>query len=266
MSVKITIATVIWNPGDLLERTLQSVEQQDYPLVEHLIVDGRSVDETFTRLRQYEERNGQADVRHEIVVHSEPDDGLYDAMNKALRLATGDYILFLNAGDKLHSPSTLSEVVATIPAGAESKESLPAVIYGNTDIVDNDGNFLCPRRLQPPEVLTWKSFKQGMLVCHQAFFARTDLAKSTPYNLKYRFSADIDWCIRVMKAGHSYDLQLVNAKTVIADYLKEGMTTKNHRKSLIERFKVMSSHYGFLTTVWQHIYFVFRALKGKFTK
>ena len=78
---------------------------------------------------------------------------------------------------------------------------LPAVLYGDTNIVDSDGNFLHPRRLSPPEDLTWKSFRQGMLVCHQAFYARIDFAIATPYDQQYRYSADVDWCIRVMKAA-----------------------------------------------------------------
>ena len=169
-------------------------------------------------------------------------------------MATGDYIVFLNAGDKFHSTSVLSEV-------AKCAESHPAVIYGNTDIVDDDGTFLYRRRLQPPPQLHWRSFRQGMLVCHQAFFARTDIAKENLYNLKYRYSADFDWCIRIMKTAERLGLPMVNAGIVVADYLEEGMTTANHRKSLFERFRIMAVHYGFLSTVWRHLYFVWRSVR-----
>ena len=256
MSIKITVATVIWNPGPLLQRTLDSVIDQDYTNIEHVIVDGRSKDGTMVILHQYQERNSLKTPRHEINMISEPDNGLYDAMNKAINMATGDYIVFLNAGDKFHSDNVLSDI-------AECAQSRPAVIYGNTDIVDDNGNFLYKRRLQPPTHLDWKSFRHGMLVCHQAFFARTDLAKATPYNLKYHYSADFDWCIRIMREAEREGLPLVNAHTVVADYLSEGMTTRHHKASLRERFHIMKHHYGLLTTLVQHAWFVVRSVTKK---
>lgn len=275
--IKITVATVTWNPGPLLERTLTSVEEQTHPLVQHVIVDGRSSDQTLTLIRQYQERNG-IDNRpaHEITLLSEPDHGLYDAMNKALLLATGDYIVFLNAGDKFHSPDTLALVARTAAAhvgddvdapdadvAAEGHRLLPAVVYGHTDIVDDNGAFLRPRHLAPPADLTWRSFKDGMLVCHQAFYARTDIAKRTPYNLRYRFSADYDWCIRILQEGARLSLPNANANAVLADYLEGGMTVKNHRRSLLERYRIMVAHYGATTAFTQHLSFIFRALKRK---
>lgn len=252
MSIKISVATVIWNPGELLQRTLDSVMSQDYPHVEHVVVDGQSTDGTLALLHKYQEQNSVCANPKEIVMLSEPDKGLYDAMNKALRLATGDYIVFLNAGDKFHAPDVLTKVAA---CGATA----PVVIYGNTDIVDNEGNFLFKRRLQPPKSLDWKSFRRGMLVCHQSFFARMDIAGKMQYNLAYRYSADFDWCVRVLKEGARLGYGCLNADIVVADYLSEGMTTRNHRKSLIERFRIMSRHYGLLSTVCHHIYFVLRS-------
>jgi len=122
------------------------------------------------------------------------------------------------------------------------------------------GNFLRHRRLQAPDNLTWKSFRQGMLVCHQAFYARTDLAKNTPYNLRYRYSADVDWCIRIMKQAQKQHLTLRNVQRVVANYLAEGMTTQNHRASLWERFRIQAKHYGLFTTIGLHLWFVVRAV------
>ena len=95
-------------------------------------------------------------------------------------------------------------------------EELPGVLYGDTDIVDATGRFLHHRRLQPPAHLSWRSFRWGMLVCHQSFYARTDLAKGIHYNLDYRFSADVDWCIRVMKESARLHLPLRNVGAVVA--------------------------------------------------
>lgn len=142
-------------------------------------------------------------------------------------------------------------------------EELPGVLYGNTDIVDDEGHFLRHRRLQPPERLTWRSFRQGMLVCHQAFYARTDLAKANPYNMQYRFSADVDWCIRVMKAAELQGLPLRNVDAVVVNYLDGGMTVKNHRASLRERFRLMRHHYGLLPTLAMHAWFVLRSVLKK---
>lgn len=210
--IRFTIATVCYNAGHLIGRTIRSVEQQDYKGIEHLIIDGNSQDETLAQIHFYQQRNSRSQNPHEIVCRSEPDRGIYDAMNKALRLATGDYILYLNAGDVFHAPDVLSRIAAMLDASANRKQR-PAVIYGNTDIVDENGDFVRHRRLAPPERLTWHSFKQGMLVCHQAFFARLDIARKFTYDDEhYRLSADFDWCIRIMKEAARLKLPLLNAR------------------------------------------------------
>lgn len=263
--LKISVATVTYNAAELIEKTIASVESQDYPYVEHIIVDGNSQDSTLEAVHHYQERNSVADVRHEIVCLSEPDEGLYDAMNKALDLATGEYILFLNAGDTFHSADTLSKVAAV----AENEQNngkwkkSPAVIYGDTHLVDADGNFLRRRRLTPPARLTWRSFRHGMLVCHQAFFAQTQLAREARYDLRYRFSADFDWCIRILRTAAKGKIPVSNAGIVVADYLNEGMTTHNHKASLKERFRIMCKHYGVVSTLFYHIWFVVRGVIRK---
>lgn len=255
-SLKFTVATVTYNAATQLARTIESVEQQTYAHVEHLIVDGNSQDGTMELVHHYQGRNSNAAVRHEVACLSEPDRGLYDAMNKAIEMATGDYILFLNAGDRFHADDTLARIAAQV--GTSSP--LPAVIYGDTDIVDAQGRFLRHRRLSPPrDGLTWRSFRRGMLVCHQAFFARTDLARLYPYDLNYRYSADFDWCIRVMKQART----LHNTHLTLIDYLEEGMTTRHHRASLLERFRIMGKHYGWASTLAYHAWFVVRAIIKK---
>ncbi len=257
--LKITVATVTYNAGRLVERTIHSVEQQTYAQVEHVIVDGNSQDETLEHIHHYQERNSVAGVPHEIACISEPDHGLYDAMNKAIDMATGQYIVFLNAGDCLHSTDTLQQVARA----AESGQQLPAVIYGDTNLVDQKGRFVRRRRLTPPEKLSWRSFKAGMLVCHQAFYVRTDLARKHHYNCRYRFSADFDWCVRIMRDAERRRLEFANLHTVVADYLNEGMTQRNHKASLRERFRIMSRHYGLLPTLTLHAWFVLRAFTKK---
>ena len=242
--MKVSIITVTYNAEATIERTLQSVAEQTYTDIEHIVMDGASKDKTVEIAQRYN-----------TIVVSEPDKGLYDAMNKALKLATGDFLCFLNAGDKLHSKDTLAKIAAA------SDGSPVGVLYGDTHIVDNNGTFLRNRRLTPPEHLTWHSFKDGMLVCHQAFYINRQIA--LPYDLTYRFSADFDWCIRCMKEGESRGMRNIYVHEPLADYLSEGMTTANHKASLKERFRIMAKHYGFLPTVAQHIWFIFRALIKK---
>ena len=238
---KFSIITVTYNAGKVLEDTIQSVVFQTYRNVEYIIVDGGSTDNTLDVVHKYQERICK--------VISEPDKGLYDAMNKGIRMATGDYLCFLNAGDELHENETLQKIVYTL----KGKE-MPDVIYGETAIVDEEGHFLHMRRLSTPKHLHWKSFKEGMLVCHQAFLTRRELALANPYDLRYRFSADFDWCIRIMKQSK----YLHNTHLTLIDYLNEGMTTQNHKASLKERFRIMTKHYGWISTILHHGWFVIR--------
>lgn len=260
---KFTVVTVTYNAEQTLERTLQSVASQTYPHVEHLIVDGLSNDGTLTLIQEYAEDNSVCANPHEISFIREPDNGLYDAMNKAIDNASGDYLVFLNAGDKFHSRDTLEKVVTDVISkhiSASDIEELPLVLYGETDIVDDNGEFLRHRRLKAPASLSWRSFLGGMLVCHQSFYVRADVAQEFHYNMRYRFSADFDWCVRLMKYAHQHGLGLYNTHQILTDYLSEGMTTKNHRKSLLERFRIMCRHYGYIQTIRQHFWFVLRAM------
>jgi len=260
--MRITYVTVTFNAAAILQRTLDSVMAQDYPDIVHLIIDGASTDNTLQLVDDYIARSNEKRTGHRIHVMSEPDKGIYDAMNKGLRSLDGDYVCFLNAGDFLPSPDTVTRIVDAISNSQSSVINiiLPAVLYGDTDIVDGEGRFLYHRRLAPPEHLSWKSFRQGMLVCHQAFYARTDFAIATPYDIQYRYSADVDWCIRVMKAAAKEKIPLLNLKMVVVNYTKEGQTTIHHRESLWERYHVMECHYGRIQTFLLHCWFAVRSL------
>lgn len=257
--IKFTIVTCTYNAEAVLQRTLDSVMKQTYCNIEHLIIDGVSKDKTLTMVKAYQHKNDVGESAHEILVFSEPDKGLYDAMNKGIDRATGDYLIFLNAGDVFPSEDTLEFVEGCVGEG----EELPGVLYGDTDIVNMDGHFLRHRRLTPPKRLSWRSFMWGMLVCHQSFYARADIAKGIHYNLDYRFSADVDWCIRIMREFARRHLPLRNVNAVITNYLDGGMSVQNHKASLKERFQVMRSHYGLLTTLFVHAWFAVRSVLKK---
>lgn len=236
-----TVITVTYNARQTIERTIKSVQEQTYEKIEHIIVDGKSTDGTIELINQLENENTQW--------ISEKDNSIYDAMNKATSLAKGSYICYLNAGDTFYEKETVEKLMLS----AKENKS-PDILYGETVVVDIKGKFLYNRRLKAPPELTWKSFKQGMLVCHQAFIINRRFFE--PYDLSYRFSSDVDWCIRLMKKSNS----IVNTKLTLIKYLNEGATTANHKESLKERYQIMSKHYGRFSTFMHHVWFVIRAI------
>jgi len=238
---KLSVITVTYNAKHTLERTLKSVQEQTYPAIEHLIVDGNSNDGTVALIQQYENER--------LKWISEPDKGLYDAMNKGAKMATGDYLCFLNAGDTFYNVDTVEKMFKTI-----DKNAFPDILYGETAIVDDNGRFLHMRRLRAPKTLTWESFKLGMVVCHQAFIVKREIVE--PYELSYRFSADFDWCIRMMKKAKN----IHNTGMILVNYLNAGTTTANRKASLRERYRIMEKHYGKVSTFLYHIWFVIRAI------
>jgi len=245
MTPLFAIITATYNAGDTLGRTLESIDSQTFTDFEHIIVDGASTDKTLEIAAAHPCKSRR--------LISEPDRGLYDAMNKGMELTTGRYLIFLNAGDKFHNADTLRTIADAIAANND-----PGIVYGQTDIVDNDGRYIGPRHLTAPEKLSLKSFANGMLVCHQAFIAVRKIVGF--YNLDYRFSADYEWCIRCLQHSRK---NVGLGDTVLIDYLCEGVTTRNHRSSLIERFRIMSYYYGLFPTVIRHISFTIRAMKRK---
>lgn len=250
MKPLISIITVCYNAEANIGPTLHSVDSQDTtgldaPVFEHLVIDGASTDSTLDILAAH-----SAPYR---TVISERDGGLYHAMNKGLDIARGEYVVFLNAGDRFHGKNVLRRIAEAV-AGAVS----PGIIYGQTVLVDNDGHELGPRHLRAPEHLTLASFKDGMLVCHQAFIVLNKITE--PFNTAYRYSADYEWCIRCLQHSRR---NVYLGETPIIDYLSEGITTKNRGASLKERFRIMCYYYGTLSTVARHAGFVLRLLRAK---
>ena len=239
-----SVITVTYNASKVLSATLESVKQQSFCDFEYLVIDGASTDDTIALVEQA----GIPTTK----VWSEPDKGLYDAMNKAIDKATGEYLIFLNAGDAFATSDTLSQI-------ALKAQERPDVIYGQTQLVDATRKVVGMRHLTAPEKLDWQSFKDGMLVCHQAFVARRKLCPH--YDLNYRFSADYDWCIKVLK--HSKQNTYVGKEPIIS-FLTDGLTTKNHKKSLRERYRIMCNYYGTVPTMLRHLKFACRHLLREF--
>ncbi len=241
-----SIITITYNAAETIEVTFRSVIDQTFADYEYIVVDGASKDGTVEFLRSQEDRLA--------LLVSEPDKGLYDAMNKGMHRARGEYLIFLNAGDTFHTKNTLADIAASIG------NSRPDIIYGETALVNDKREFLRMRRLKAPEKLNWKSFRMGMLVCHQAFIAKRALAPD--YDLTYRFSSDYDWCIRCMKKAAT----LWNTHLTLIDYLNEGVTTRNHKASLKERYNIMVKYYGRIPVILLHVWFALRFYAAKWVK
>lgn len=240
----ISILTVTYNAEKEILPTLESIKAQTMTDYEFILMDGASKDRTLAIVRDAEIPGAR--------IFSSPDNGIYHAMNKALAEASGEYVIFLNAGDSFHCPDTLRTV-----ADAIKDNGYPGIVYGQTDIVDADRRRLGTRHLTAPEELTLKSFRNGMVVCHQAFYALRRFVPS--FNTKYRFSADYEWCIQCLQ----HSRKNICVHEVLADYLQEGTTTRNMRRSLTERFRIMCYYYGTVPTIIRHIGFLFRFLKRK---
>lgn len=235
-SPTLTVITVVYNNADGIERTILSVINQTYPHIEYIVIDGGSTDGTAGIINKYA---GQI-----TRIVSEPDNGIYDAMNKGLALAGGDYVLFMNSGDEIYSIDTVAAVFATSPDAD--------IYYGETEMFDANWQSLGLRRHAIPERFNWKSFRYGMNVSHQAIYIRRKLI--VPYDLHYQLSADIDWVIRAAKAAN----KIVNTKRIVAKYLVGGMSKQRHWQSLKERFQIFSRHYGLVANIFNHIVIAFR--------
>ena len=233
LSPRVSIVTIVYNDSSHIESTILSVIGQSYLNVEYIIIDGKSSDGTIDIVQKYMNQ-----IDH---LKSESDTGLYDAMNKGLNTATGDYVLFLNSGDKLYHSNILQEIVDQL------RDRLPDVIYGETMIIAEDGSEIGLRRLKAPETLTWKSLKDGMLVCHQSFLVKRTIAPR--YNLQYKLSADYDWMLNVLRKSD----YIVSTHKIISAFLDGSISKKNIKNSLRERFKIMVKNYGWLPVIINHV-------------
>jgi len=246
---KISIITVVYNDVKHIEATILSVLNHNYANIEYILIDGASNDGTKELIEKYSNRI--------TFWQSEPDKGIYDAMNKGLRAATGDYVWFLNSGDKIYQDQFLKSIFTGM------KAPLPDVIYGDTMIISEDGSELGLRRLKPPDSLNWKSLQNGMLVCHQSYLVKRELTSS--YNLKYHFAADFDWMINSLKKATS----IFNSNQIVSSFLDGGISKKNIKKGLMERFGIMVKNYDFWGTLFRHFlialrFFIFYSKNKRF--
>ncbi len=249
----LSIITVVYNGAYYLRGTANSVLVQTYPHIEYIIVDGGSTDHTPLAIQLAEIANDKLLNAKIFKWVSERDKGLYDAMNKGMRMATGDFIWFLNAGDELPEATTVEKMM--LKCGPETD-----VFYGETNLVTFTRHVLGTRSelttQKLPAELDWESLRMGMVVCHQAFVARKSIA---PNFMEGNLAADIDWVIEILKKSR----QTVNTNMVLANYLTGGVSKQRHRQSLRDRYVVLKKHYDLGPNIWAHCRIVLRSFFAK---
>ena len=228
----VSVITVVYNSETLIEKTILSVLEQTYFNIEFIIIDGFSSDKTIEIIKKY---NNQI-----AYWMSEKDSGLYDAMNKGLSYATGEYVWFINSGDKIYADEVLETIFEIEGADAD-------IYYGETMMIGSTDEEIGLRRLSTPEELSWKSFRKGMLVSHQSIIVRKSIAPL--FETQYRFSADFDWVLKCLKKAKN----VKNTKMVLSKFLDGGLTKKNIVPGLKERFRIMCKHYGYFSTFFNHL-------------
>jgi glycosyltransferase involved in cell wall biosynthesis len=210
--------------------------------VEWIIVDGNSVDGSVDFLNSI-----SSDIDKLIV---ESDNGIYDAMNKGLSVATGEYVWFLNSGDSFYNNLSVDRVCQSI--GRSNAD----VVFGDTMFVSETGkkigliSKLKPQRL--PRKLTFDGFKYGMNVCHQSVIVKREL--SPKYNLDYKLAADIDWLLEILKHKPSSK----RLEYTISNFEVGGSSYQHTKKAWKERFQVFSKHFGILPNIYNHIWIIIR--------
>lgn len=236
---KVSVITVVFNAADLLEKTILNILGQSYSNIEYIIIDGGSTDGSLDIIKKH------ADKIDTWI--SEPDKGLYDAMNKGLRAASGDLVWFINAGDLIYSENTTEKIFQQ--NGFDSD-----IYYGDTMVVDENYEEIGLRRLRPPEKLNWKSFKKGMLVCHQSILVSRKIADQ--YDSSYPHSADFDWLIKALKKTD----KISNTNMILSAFLDGGQSKQTIKPSILERFASMKTHYGLFPSLINHIPIILRFL------
>lgn len=241
----LSIVTINFNNESGLKRTLQSIFNSEisFPL-ESIVIDGGSSDNSVDVIKHFDSKISYW--------HSEPDNGIYDAMNIGLAKCSGQYVWFLNSGDLVNEPTTLNRLRAVL------KDEQWDIVYSETQMVDTNyavissGSEHSNRPL--PDPLKFDSFKFGMSVVHQSFIVKKGLAPL--YDLKLKHVSDIDWILRILKKNPSSHL----FSEPISRFVLEGHSSRNRKVANWERFKLFAKHYGWLNNLLNHIQIVLRKL------
>jgi glycosyltransferase involved in cell wall biosynthesis len=223
--LKISVVTVVLNSIDLVESTINSVIEQTYTNIEYVIIDGGSVDGTLQVIEQYKNR-----VK---TILSEKDNGIYDAMNKAMKIVTGDFILFMNSGDNFYSETTVKEVVEKIT-------DFNSIYFGNAYSYDSHGSLVKYRGNKISKINLARTN-----ICHQTIFYPKNIYSNYYYDLKYRLNADWAYNMSLFKRFKFVFLDLD-----IAIYNLDGQSNMSvDRNFKRDQVKLIVRYLGFIVLV-----------------
>ena len=207
----ISVITVSYNAVATIEETILSVINQTYSNIEYIIIDGGSTDGTVDIIKKYEDK-----IAYWV---SEPDGGIYYAMNKGINVATGEWVHFRNCGDYFFDNQTL-EKVFSVPVKNET-----IILHGDCRVIYSDGY----KDRQPP--LLYRSYKKGMPIYHPSTFVRSEYHKQHPFNLKYKSSSDYEFVYRSMENN----VEIEYRSMIISIYnAVEGFSVTNWKMALKE--------------------------------
>lgn len=217
--MKISIITVVYNSEKYISTAIKSVLSQTYSDIEYIVVDGNSSDSTVKIIKEYEPQFGG---RMRWI--SEPDNGLYDAMNKGIRMATGDIVGILNSDDFLSSRDIVQIIVE------QFKDSAIQAIYGDVRFVKSD-DLSKTVRYYSSKIFSPKMFRWGFMPAHPSFYTyRQNFEKYGYYQVDYKIASDYELLIRFL-----YTHQL-KSKYISKDFVTMrtgGESTKNLKSNLI---------------------------------
>lgn len=220
-SKKISIITVCYNAEECIEKTIKSVIDQDYVNLEYIIVDGLSNDKTIDIINEYKK---QQNIRIKMI--SERDKGIYDAMNKGIKISTGEIIFFLNAGDIFYDDKVLKKI--------ESKFTSSDIVYGDVKI----DNYIVN---QKHKINNMFFIREGM-ICHQSIFANRKCFEDNLFDTHYKVCADRKWLIRNFKIGREFTY----IPEIISVYDNNGFSTTELAKNKIkkESIEIIVDNFG----------------------
>lgn len=223
--IKISVITVCLNAARFLPVTIESVLMQDFTDYEYVIEDGGSTDDTKSVVAGYSDRFREKGISFKYIVKS--DKGIYDAMNKGVSAASGEYINFMNAGDCFYDTSVLKRISDTIE---ENRGSRPAVIYGDCAVYEYGSFHLFAKDA--------KKITRSMPFSHQSVFAKADILREHPFDTKYRYSADYDFLLTV------YDMEggFADSGAVICITNADGLSSVNYHDTLMESAAIQEAH------------------------
>ena len=229
----ISVVTVSYNAVAVIEQTILSVINQTYPHIEYIIIDGGSKDGTIEIIKKYE--------NHIAYWISEPDKGIYDAMNKGITKATGVWINFMNSGDRFVDEHVIAKLILNIG------QNVPDVIYGES-LLDNGTTSYFPMKVRNLKEI-WK----GMCFCHQASFVRTALLQREPFDSTFSIAADFKTFFQFYQAGKWF--QYIPMPICL---YKVGGFSDNNPKAVREWMKIVLPAYKSLK---YRVFFGYRWIK-----